>query len=588
MSAGDFADDGYTIPLAATDVDTGDTLTYKDTGAGAVTAAFNDAARKSVADKSFSDFGEFGVDFTTGEWTFQATMDEQKGNIDRLLAGETLTLTYPAVEVSDGHGGAITKDVTVTITGEATLRMIMAVTSYTPANAKMETDFLAGLAVDSVSKKGWGAVDYDPDGHVVYTLTQAGRDALSASGGVVFDYITFKDAEGIDRVIQVVLTNDLNVNTLDEGQQDKYVDPNLEQPIKVHDEVVVVEMTSSYQTNGLSYSTVRTFDGDDTITVNVTGSRGRGLCYSSIDGGAGDDTITVNASSTAYGYEATGLSYSSSIDGGAGDDTITVNANGSTAWGLDSSSIDGGAGDDTITVNATTTTTNTSAYGIRTNSTIDGGAGDDTITVNATTTNISAYGISTNSTIDGGAGDDTIIVTAKATDATKAIAVDGYSGIYGGEGDDYIQLFGHVGNGAVLSGGHEADGSGGYDVLHLNAGNYQDVITDSKNSGKVSGFEGLMLDMDDSELDALLTTTNLNALKHINSKATEDVDKGDVQDLYLNITDADGQSTSAKFDPSKFTGETIEYRGVTYQKYTYSENDVDHTLYIHLINNGDV
>ncbi|MDR1659886.1 MAG: VCBS domain-containing protein, partial [Desulfovibrio sp.] len=74
----------YTLSasLAASDADTGDTLTY---GIGTIpaTAASDNAARGSI---NASDFGEFSVQ-TNGEWTFEAKTDAQKAAINSLAEG---------------------------------------------------------------------------------------------------------------------------------------------------------------------------------------------------------------------------------------------------------------------------------------------------------------------------------------------------------------------------------------------------------------------------------------------------------------------------------------------------------------------
>jgi VCBS repeat-containing protein len=97
--------------LAATDADSGDTLTY-GVGTGEATAVSDNVARGSI---SASDFGDFSVT-ASGEWTFEAKSPAQQAAINSLAEEETLTLTFP-VQVSDGKGGIISETVTVTITG---------------------------------------------------------------------------------------------------------------------------------------------------------------------------------------------------------------------------------------------------------------------------------------------------------------------------------------------------------------------------------------------------------------------------------------------------------------------------------------
>jgi VCBS repeat-containing protein len=124
----------YTLSasLAASDADTGDTLTY-GMGAGAATAFSDNNARGGI---SASDFGEFSVDPDTGVWTFAATTAAQKAAINSLAEGERLTLTYP-VQASDGKGGVIQETVTVTITGANDAAAITG--SLTPTLAEPDT-----------------------------------------------------------------------------------------------------------------------------------------------------------------------------------------------------------------------------------------------------------------------------------------------------------------------------------------------------------------------------------------------------------------------------------------------------------------
>lgn len=204
--------------------------------------------------------------------------------------------------------------------------------------------------------------------------------------------------------------------------------------------------------------------GDDSLTLQLGGGR--------LEGGDGNDTLIAGTSGmignvTLIGGDGndsiTGGSHAVLVDGGIGNDTISLRSSATvyagdgndtvTASSAGAPSIDLGNGNDYLAVSSGVT-----AF------TVTGGAGNDTINVSSLS---SAPGL-----ISGGTGDDSVraglgndtIYTGTGTDLVSGndgddkIYVQGSGTIFGGEGNDTINLSGtSSSNTLMISGGNGAD-----------------------------------------------------------------------------------------------------------------------------------
>ena len=150
--------------ISATDVDTGDTLTYSRTGTA--TASSNNAARTGTLDPS--DFGTLSVN-ANGTWTFEALSVAQKAAVNSLKAGETLTLTFP-VEVTDGSFAIEDKNIVITITGTNDAPVWGQATDYTASTTEAALENPAGLNY-AISGYAISATDVDTGDTLTYSRT---------------------------------------------------------------------------------------------------------------------------------------------------------------------------------------------------------------------------------------------------------------------------------------------------------------------------------------------------------------------------------------------------------------------------------
>jgi Ca2+-binding RTX toxin-like protein len=203
--------------------------------------------------------------------------------------------------------------------------------------------------------------------------------------------------------------------------------------------------------------------GDDSLTLQLGGGR--------LEGGDGNDTLIAGTSGmignvTIIGGDGndsiTGGSHAVLIDGGIGNDTISLRSSATvyagdgndtvTASSAGAPNIDLGNGNDYLAISSGVTTF-----------TVTGGAGNDTINVSSLS---SAPGL-----ISGGTGDDSVraglgndtIYTGTGTDLISGndgndkIYAQGSGTIFGGEGNDTINLSSAAGDTLMISGGNGAD-----------------------------------------------------------------------------------------------------------------------------------
>jgi VCBS repeat-containing protein len=166
------ATDAATGALSFTDVDASDTHSFAITGvtaSGATSGLPDDATLLnwlSLGAKTDSSNGATG----SQAWSFSAA----DTNFDYLADGQQVTLTY-AVQMSDGHGGTATHDVTITVTG----------TNDAPVftGESLASTSVNGADVAIVSNVAAGDIDSDnySGGKLTATVTDGGHqgDTLS-------------------------------------------------------------------------------------------------------------------------------------------------------------------------------------------------------------------------------------------------------------------------------------------------------------------------------------------------------------------------------------------------------------------------
>ncbi|WP_141243356.1 VCBS domain-containing protein, partial [Bordetella genomosp. 1] len=189
--------------LSATDVDTGDKLTYAVSGAARGT------------------YGSFAVDASTGRWTY--TLDNAAAQV--LKSGQAVTETY-TVQVSDGQGGTDAKVVSITINGTddaaiitpntvgADLGTVKEDTTLSAGGKLNVTDPDAGQAVFQVqtaTKGAYGTFAIDANGNWTYNLDNSSSavQALGA-GKSLTESFAVKSADGTTSQVTLTIqgTND--------------------------------------------------------------------------------------------------------------------------------------------------------------------------------------------------------------------------------------------------------------------------------------------------------------------------------------------------------------------------------------------
>ena len=293
------------------------------------------------------------------------------------------------------------------------------------------------------------------------------------------------------------------------------------------------------------FASVRTGDGDDTITMDVHSA-------AHISSGKGDDSITIRTyamSEAARAYYPEGtveVAAVYNVHSGDGNDTITIDTHGNVR------NVYAGDGSDVIAIRSTmehSTDDENRTYLVRgAVSNIDAGAGDDTIL-------IEAEGMV--SGIDGGSGNDTFHVSGSMV-----------TGIYGGEGDDTFDVFGStVSN---LRGGEGDDTiviTADRQVMGVWGGDGNDTIEiTAPTISIVNGGKG-----DDT---IILNATAPNAIAHINLTAGDGHDVVHVN-TSLAIERFDGMGK--RFDMSKAA---IERTDEATLKITF--DDADDSVTVHL------
>jgi hypothetical protein len=249
------------------------------------------------------------------------------------------------------------------------------------------------LADDNAPKYGTASIS---EGKLVYTLGEDGVQALAEKGedGIIVDYVSYVDENGVAHTVQVVLTTGAKFLSGESGYDDPE-NPDFKPGQETH---------YSHRPGG-GYD-VKSTGGDDVLTFK------NALTGGNVEGGDGADTIHLDKSvAAANGGETRVDGGETRVDGGIGNDEIHIIGN---VYAL---------GDDTGSPLTTTT--------------VEGGEGNDSIHIEGQV--YTQGGASAKTTVSGGIGDDTIHI-----DKLVAAANGGETRVDGGIGNDEIHITGDV------------------------------------------------------------------------------------------------------------------------------------------------
>jgi Ca2+-binding RTX toxin-like protein len=435
-------------------------------------------------------------------WTFTA----QDKTFDYLGAGQTATLNY-VVQLSDGNGGTVSQNVTVTITGTNDTPLVSA---GTITGAITELASVTGSSTNDTASGTLKFTDADPtDTHSATILSVAAsgttsglpanatmlgwlsKGALVEQAGAtpgslpwsfaapdsVFDYLGAGETATLSYVVRITDSQGAN---LDQSVVVTVTGSNDAPTAQAKsgfttDNWTALTITGSTLTSGATDAdasdtltlssvqspvggTVAINSGNAVFTPTATAIGPASFTYTISDGHGGTSTATVNLTTTLRQINGTsgndtlsGGSKPAQINGGAGNDTITAGSAGDIlVGGAGTDTLTGGAGVDTVdySANSVAQTINLSVTASQTIS-----SGDvDTIT------NVeNAIGGSGNDTITGGSGNNVLTGNA-GNDAL--IGGSGNDTLLGGDGDD--TLTGGAGNDII-------DGGNGIDTVSYSA-----------------------------------------------------------------------------------------------------------------------
>ena len=345
----------------------------------------------------------------------------------------------------------------------------------------------ADASVAPLSRYGYGTATFDAEGRLIYTTTADGLLALNdpANNGRIYDYVTYVDADGQTRIVEVVLTSDTlfatgdaEGNAVDQETHFSYAGIWTNTAYNIvstgGDDVLELESAISRAdlADGMNQTAIRTGGGNDSITVtsgfksanallSYATNRNHDAGLVSIATGEGDDTLNLiadnrhlGASATnAHGYHAGGGSWSGDgrldVSMGEGDDVmnVTVRTQGTASGILDynndgtRSIIDLGAGGDSLNIDVYGARYATGLeYGV----TVRAGDGDDTVRIAAAGEYGKNYALQGEGSqnqrpiLEMGAGNDSLHLSG-TTDRGDARGANG-SYIYLEEGNDTLSV----------------------------------------------------------------------------------------------------------------------------------------------------
>jgi len=432
---------------AATDVDTGDTLTYSLTGDDA--ALFSVSSAGVVSFKTAPNYEVPGSSKGTNAYSVTVVATDAAG------AAASQALTVNVTDVSDAP--SVKADAVSTETGRATSINVLAGTYVDRAGATQSTGGADSavapggvLSLVSVTAPNNGGSASISGGTISYT------SSVGYTGTETFNYVV-SDGKGGTSTGSVTVTVSANLGATS------------------GDDVIYGSRSAEYIDGGAGNDTIIGGGGLDTISGGDGNDR---VTFSDaadiINGGAGVDTLVVNSDALNSSFDFS--STSNQITDSASKNSLNRAATVRNFENLDATNAGGSV---TVTGLAVTTTS------------VITGSSDDTITLSGSN-GASSVSLSTNG------GNDSINVTGVASTVAFVIdAGDGNDTVLGGSGADSIfggagndSLSGGVGNDTILGGDGNDSIDGGVGNNSLSGGDGNDTIIGGTSADTIDGGNG--------------------------------------------------------------------------------------------------
>jgi VCBS repeat-containing protein len=339
----------------------------------------------------------------SADWTFSAPSNA----FDYLSAGQIVTLTY-LVTLSDNHGGSLTQDVTITVTGTndapviASGSTVSATITGRVATAGLTTaDTAAGvikftdvnLADTHVASVTGVAISGTTTGLASTStllswlnLGKLAEEAGTTPGSVAwsfsaaddnFDYLSVGQSVTLAYTVQVADNNGGTVNEVvtvkvngvnykpTAVNQTGFITDNWT-PLTISAATLLAGATDPNLGDTLTLSsvggaaggTVALVNGNAVFTPTATAIGVASFTYTISDGHGGTSTATVDLTTTLHdivgtaGGTITGGAKPAELDGGAGNETVTAGSAGDILIGGAGDILYGGAGADTFVFHA--------------------------------------------------------------------------------------------------------------------------------------------------------------------------------------------------------------------------------------------
>jgi VCBS repeat-containing protein len=153
------------------------------------TASFTAAGTGNIGTFALTSVTEDNTDTTNTTslgWTF--TLNDNDPLLQSLTAGQTITQIY-TVTVSDGNGGTVSQDITITITGtddydpDHDIYAVDGTTLLFPSNSDTPPDYHSGNAHNFIGAQTDSTIIGNNDGETDHINGQDGNDTIYGRGG---------------------------------------------------------------------------------------------------------------------------------------------------------------------------------------------------------------------------------------------------------------------------------------------------------------------------------------------------------------------------------------------------------------------